>query len=56
MKTPNISIAGRRISANDAPYIIAEMSANHNGRIETAFDLVSAAKKAGADADRKSVV
>ncbi len=47
---PNISIAGRYISANQPPYIIAELSANHNGKIENAFSLVSAAKKSGADA------
>ena len=45
-----ISIAGRYISANYPPYIIAEMSANHNGDIETAFKIIEEAKKAGADA------
>ena len=47
---PNITIAGRRIAADEAPYVIAEMSANHNGSIETAFKLIEAAKLAGADA------
>lgn len=47
---PSISISERAISASEAPYIIAEMSANHNGSIETAFKLIEAAKKAGADA------
>jgi len=47
---PNITIAGRRIAADEAPYVIAEMSANHNGHIETAFKLIEAAKQAGADA------
>lgn len=47
---PNITIAGRRIAADEAPYVIAEMSANHNGNIETAFKLIEAAKQAGADA------
>jgi pseudaminic acid synthase len=47
---PNITIAGRRIAADEAPYVIAEMSANHNGNIETAFKLIEAAKLAGADA------
>lgn len=32
------------------PYVIAEMSANHNGNIETAFKIIEAAKQAGADA------
>jgi len=47
---PSITIAGRRIAADEAPYVIAEMSANHNGSIETAFKIIEAAKQAGADA------
>ena len=31
-------------------FIIAELSANHNGRIETAIETIKAAKRAGADA------
>lgn len=45
-----ISIAGRKIGADFPPYIIAEMSANHNGSMETAFKIIEEAKKAGADA------
>ena len=47
---PSIIIAGRRIAADEPPYVIAEMSANHNGNIETAFKIIEAAKQAGADA------
>lgn len=47
---PAISIAGRRIAADASPYIIAELSANHNGRLETAVKIIEEAKKAGADA------
>jgi pseudaminic acid synthase len=47
---PSITIAGRRIASDEMPYVIAEMSANHNGNIETAFKLIEAAKQAGADA------
>lgn len=43
-------IDGRRISADMPPYVIAELSANHNGKLETALNLVEEAKKAGVDA------
>jgi N-acetylneuraminate synthase len=46
----SITIAGRRIAADAPPYVIAEMSANHNGRLETAKRLIEAAKACGADA------
>lgn len=49
-KTPSINIAGRRIAADAPPYVIAELSANHNGRLETALKIIEEAKKAGADA------
>lgn len=47
---PNISIAGHRIAADTPPYIIAELSANHNGKLDTAMRLIKEAKRAGADA------
>lgn len=46
----NFSIDGRAISLEHPPYIIAEMSANHNGNIENARKIIEQAKKAGADA------
>ena len=45
-----IIIDGRSVGAEYPPYVIAEMSANHNGNIETAFKIIEAAKQAGADA------
>lgn len=47
---PSITIAGQRIAYDAPPYVIAEMSANHNGNIDTAFKIIEAAKQAGADA------
>lgn len=47
---PVISIAGRKIGAEYTPYIIAELSANHNGKLETALRLIEVAKESGADA------
>jgi N-acetylneuraminate synthase len=47
---PEITIAGRRIGPGHPPYVIAEMSGNHNGDIKRAFALLEAAKKSGADA------
>ncbi|MEP3435566.1 MAG: N-acetylneuraminate synthase family protein, partial [Hoeflea sp.] len=44
------SIAGRLISADQPPYVIAEMSGNHNQDIGRAKKLIEAAAEAGADA------
>ncbi|MBN7278686.1 pseudaminic acid synthase [Vibrio cholerae] len=50
MNEPKIVIAGREISRNQPTYIIAELSANHNGKLETALKIIEEAAKAGADA------
>jgi pseudaminic acid synthase len=50
LNPPTISIAGRRISVAQPPYVIAEVSANHNGKLATALKLIEAAKAAGASA------
>ncbi|CAE6881380.1 NeuB family [Vibrio sp. B1REV9] len=47
---PYITIDGRKIGPDHPPYIIAELSANHNGDINRAFQIMEEAKKAGADA------
>ena len=46
----SIKIAGRPIGFAYSPYVIAEMSANHNGNIDTALSIIEEAAKAGADA------
>lgn len=50
MNSPYITINGRKISAKHEPYVIAEVSANHNGSLETAFTLLNVAKNSGASA------
>ena len=47
---PFITIDGRKVGPDFSPYIIAELSANHNGDINRAFQIMEEAKKAGADA------
>ena len=46
----NVFINGREIGLNARPYVIAELSANHNGSLATALRIVDEAKMAGADA------
>ncbi|MDB9697942.1 pseudaminic acid synthase [Planktomarina temperata] len=46
----NITIAGKKIGIDQYPYVVAELSANHNGSLQTALKLLDAAKEAGADA------
>lgn len=44
------SIENRLIGSNLSPYIIAELSANHNGSLQRALETIDEAKKCGADA------
>lgn len=46
----HINIDGTLIGAGQAPYMIAELSANHNGDLDKALQSIRAAKAAGADA------
>lgn len=45
-----ITIGGRVVRDDTMPFIVAEVGINHNGRLETALQMIDAAKTAGADA------
>jgi pseudaminic acid synthase len=45
-----LTIAGRRIDAQEPPYMIAELSANHGGSIDRALRIIGLAAECGADA------
>jgi N-acetylneuraminate synthase len=45
-----ISIDGRKIGPDEPPYIIAELSANHNGVLARALETIDAAQRCGAHA------
>jgi N-acetylneuraminate synthase len=47
---PEIEIAGRKIGPGHPPYVICEISANHNGSLERALQLIDAAAATRADA------
>ncbi|HEU5292555.1 MAG TPA: N-acetylneuraminate synthase family protein [Cyclobacteriaceae bacterium] len=46
---PFIEIAGRKIGADYPPLVIAEIGINHEGSLQTAFEMVDAAAKAGVE-------
>ena len=46
----SISINGVRIGKDFPPYVIAEMSANHNGDFKAALKIIESAAKSGANA------
>ena len=46
----SFAIGGKRIGPGEEPFIIAEMSANHNGSLDRALAIVDAAADAGASA------
>ena len=47
---PPIEIAGRKIGPDHEPYVICELSGNHNGSLDRALQLIDAAAATGADA------
>jgi N-acetylneuraminate synthase len=49
-ESPEIEIAGRRIGAGHAPFVICELSGNHNGSLERALSMIDAAADTGCDA------
>lgn len=50
MSAPFIEIAGRKIGADFPPYVICELSGNHNGSLERCLSMVDAAADTGCDA------
>jgi pseudaminic acid synthase len=46
----DITIAGKKVGLNHPPFVIAEMSGNHNQSLERALDIVDAAARTGAHA------
>ena len=45
-----MKIGNHEIGKGQPVFIIAELSANHNGSLETAIETIRAAKRSGADA------
>ena len=46
---PEFEICGRKVGYNHDPLVIAEIGINHEGSLETAFEMVDAAIEAGAE-------
>lgn len=47
--TKSINVRGRQIGSESPPFIIAEMSGNHNGSLDRAVEIVKQAAKSGVD-------
>ena len=46
---PYVEISGRKIGLDYPPLVIAEIGINHEGVLQTAFEMVDAAKRAGVE-------
>ena len=49
MSLPEITIGGRKIGPAHPPLVVAEIGINHEGSLQTAFEMVDAAKRAGVE-------
>jgi N-acetylneuraminate synthase len=49
MTNPEFQIAGRKVGLDYAPLVIAEIGINHEGSLQTAFEIVDAAIEGGAE-------
>ncbi|WP_374571855.1 pseudaminic acid synthase [Phenylobacterium sp.] len=49
-KPPEIEIAGRKVGPAHEPFVICELSGNHNGSLERALTMIDAAADTGCDA------
>jgi N-acetylneuraminate synthase len=50
MSAPEIEIAGRKVGTDHEPFVICELSGNHNGDLDRALSLIDAAAATGCDA------
>lgn len=48
--TPELTIAGRKIGPGHEPFVICELSGNHNGSLDRALAMIDAAAATGCDA------
>src|SRR5687768_10572555 len=47
---PPIDLDGHRIGADEQPFVIAEVSGNHNGSLDRALEIIDAIAASGAQA------
>ena len=50
MNSDEVVINGRTIGTSHEPYVICELSGNHNGSLERALKMINAAAATGCDA------